>query len=115
MAVSRVLKRSATYDDLLRVAPPLVAEILDGDLYTSPRPAPRHTRARSSLGGMLLPPFDMGRGGPGGWIILCASRARPRLAREPDRAHARGLSARRGLLGARGDPRGRRPRARRAL
>lgn len=50
MAVSRILRRSATYEDLLPVPPPLVAEIVDGDLYTSPRPAPRHTAASSSTG-----------------------------------------------------------------
>ena len=48
----------------------LVAEILDGELYTSPRPAPRHADARSGLGGALRGPFDRGRGGPGGWRIL---------------------------------------------
>ena len=31
--------RPATYDDLLRVPDHLVAEIVDGELYTSPRPA----------------------------------------------------------------------------
>ena len=48
----------------------LVAEILDGELYTSPRPAPRHADASSGLGGALRGPFDRGRGGPGGWRIL---------------------------------------------
>lgn len=48
----------------------LVAEILDGALYTSPRPAPRHAAASSGLGGVLHGPFDRGRGGPGGWRIL---------------------------------------------
>ena len=31
---------------------------------------PTHARAASSLGGELYGPFDRGRGGPGGWIIL---------------------------------------------
>ncbi|HEX3775697.1 MAG TPA: Uma2 family endonuclease [Polyangiaceae bacterium] len=62
--------RRATYEDLLRVPSHLVAEILDGELVTSPRPAPKHARAASSLGGELYGPFDRGRGGPGGWIIL---------------------------------------------
>ena len=48
----------------------LVAEILDGELYTTPRPAPRHADASSGLGGALRGPFDRGRGGPGGWRIL---------------------------------------------
>ena len=62
--------RAATYDDLLKVPDHLVAEIVDGDLYTSPRPGPRHASASSGLGGALHGPFDRGRGGPGGWRIL---------------------------------------------
>jgi Uma2 family endonuclease len=64
-------RRRATYEDLLAVPAPLVAEIVNGVLITSPRPASRHARASSALGGELLGPFDRGRnGGPGGWIIL---------------------------------------------
>ncbi len=60
----------ATYDDLLQVADHLVAEIVDGELHATPRPAPRHAAASSGLGGALHGPFDKGRGGPGGWRIL---------------------------------------------
>jgi Uma2 family endonuclease len=60
----------ATYDDLLAVPEHLVAEIVDGELYTSPRPAPRHAKASSALVGILHAPFNAGRGGPGGWTIL---------------------------------------------
>lgn len=63
-------RRRATYDDLQGLPDHLVAEILDGEVVTSPRPAPRHARAASSLGGELYGPFDRGRGGPGGWILL---------------------------------------------
>jgi Uma2 family endonuclease len=63
-------QRPATYDDLLKVPDHLVAEILDGELHASPRPAPRHARASSGLNGQLHGPFDSGRGGPGGWWIL---------------------------------------------
>jgi Uma2 family endonuclease len=66
----RAAQRPATYADLLNVPEHLVAEILDGELYTSPRPAPRHAAASSGLGGVLHGPFDRGRGGPGGWRIL---------------------------------------------
>jgi Uma2 family endonuclease len=62
--------REATYEDLLRVPPPLVAEILYGQLHTHPRPAPRHAIASSALGGALFDPFGRGSGGPGGWWIL---------------------------------------------
>lgn len=62
--------RPATYEDLLRVPDHLVAEIIDGELYATPRPAPRHADASSGLGAALRGPFDRGRGGPGGWRIL---------------------------------------------
>ncbi len=63
-------RKRATYDDLQGTPDHLVAEILDGELVTSPRPGSPHARAASSLGGELYGPFDRGRGGPGGWIIL---------------------------------------------
>ena len=61
--------RQATYEDLLQVPEPLVAEVLNGELHTHPRPAPRHARASSILGGKFTEPFDLGHGGPGGWWI----------------------------------------------
>lgn len=63
-------KRRATYEDLVAVPAHLVAELINGALITNPRPASRHARASSSLGGELYGPFDRGKGGPGGWIIL---------------------------------------------
>jgi Uma2 family endonuclease len=63
------IKRAATYADLLEVPPHRVAEIVDGDLHVSPRPASRHALASSALGGELAP-FQKDRGGPGGWWIL---------------------------------------------
>jgi Uma2 family endonuclease len=48
----------------------LVAEILDGELHTHPRPAPRHAVAYSNLTESLVGPFGKGRGGPGGWWII---------------------------------------------
>src|SRR2546430_16369641 len=63
-------KRPATYEDLLQVPRDKVAEIVDGDLHVSPRPASRHALASSALGSELGPPFQRGRGGPGGWWII---------------------------------------------
>jgi Uma2 family endonuclease len=94
-------RRLATYDDLLRAPDHLVAEIVDGELYTSPRPAPRHASAATTLVGDLEPAFARGRGGPGGWTILMepelhlgpdilvpdiAGWRRERLPRLPDEA-----------------------------
>jgi Uma2 family endonuclease len=65
-------KRIATYDDLLAAPEHKVAEIIEGELVLSPRPAARHAVATSALLGELASPFTRGRGGPGGWIILVA-------------------------------------------
>jgi len=63
-------KGRATYEDLLEVPPHRVAEIVDGDLHVSPRPASRHALAKSVLGFDLASRFDLGRGGPGHWWLL---------------------------------------------
>ena len=60
----------ATYQDVLNAPPHMVAEVIDGTLYTNPRPDPTHTTASSGLGICIGPPFHFGRGGPGGWWIL---------------------------------------------
>ena len=63
-------KRRASYDDLLAVPDHKVAEIVDGDLVVSPRPAIPHANASSALGVVVGGPFGFGTGGPGGWVIL---------------------------------------------
>ena len=60
----------ATYRDVLDSPPHLVAEVIAGVLYQSPRPALPHAAAASVVGEELGPPFKRGKGGPGGWIIL---------------------------------------------
>ena len=62
--------RRATYADVLNAPSHMVAEILDGQLHLSPRPAGPHCLAASVLGGELASPFHRGRGGPGGWLII---------------------------------------------
>lgn len=62
--------RQATYQDVLDAPEDQVAELIEGQLHLSPRPASRHTRSSSAIGGLLDGPFDRGQGGPGGWIIL---------------------------------------------
>jgi Uma2 family endonuclease len=63
------LKKGATYDDLIRVPEHFVAEMFDGELYASPRPALPHTRATGVLLTKLGELFDLGDA-PGGWLIL---------------------------------------------
>ncbi len=75
--------RRATYDDLIAVPDHLVAEIIDGELFTSPRPASPHARAGMAIGHDLFGGFDGPPGGPaspGGWWIL----AEPELHLGPD-------------------------------
>ena len=67
---ARLDKPRATYEDLLKVPDGNVAEIVDGELYVSPRPAAPHALAASVLGVDLGGPFHRGRGGPGGWWIV---------------------------------------------
>lgn len=43
-------KRIATYADIEALPPNLVGEIVDGELYITPRPPPRHGYAQTSLG-----------------------------------------------------------------
>ena len=68
-------KRRATYEDLMQVPDTNVAEILDGELFVSPRPASPHAWGCSGIASALLSSFhgdgdasDPGR--PGGWYIL---------------------------------------------
>src|ERR671939_525897 len=63
-------KKPASYQDLREVAPEMLAQIVDGELFAHPRPSIEHSRASSVLGEELGGPFDRGRGGPGGWWIL---------------------------------------------
>jgi Uma2 family endonuclease len=75
-------KRRATYEDVLAAPPHRVAEVVGGVLTTHPRPATPHARASSRLTGELSGPFDRGKGGPGGWVILVEPEIH--LGPEPD-------------------------------
>jgi Uma2 family endonuclease len=74
IAMPAVMKAALYADDLyaeLEALPEnLTGEIINGQLYTQPRPVSRHALAESSLGGELYGPYHRGRGGPGGWWIL---------------------------------------------
>lgn len=68
--MSETARKVATYEDVLSSPPHVVAEVVEGVLYQSPRPAVPHAAAASVVGEELGPPFKRGKGGPGGWIIL---------------------------------------------
>jgi Uma2 family endonuclease len=64
------MRGGATYADLEKVPENMIAELIDGNLYASPRPAGPHARFSSALGMDIGTPYDRGRGGPGGWWIV---------------------------------------------
>ena len=64
------LSDQATYQDVLDAPPNMVAEIIEGVLHMNPRPASMHAWASTGLGESIGPPFNRGRGGPGGWWIV---------------------------------------------
>jgi Uma2 family endonuclease len=66
--VAKTAQRPATYEDLLQVPDHLIAEIIEGELFTSPRPAGPHERALGAIHARIRTLFDDGDG-PGGWWI----------------------------------------------
>lgn len=62
--------RDQLYEAYLQVPEHQHAEIVNGTLHVTSRPAPRHANAASVLGVEIGGPFQRGRGGPGGWWIL---------------------------------------------
>jgi Uma2 family endonuclease len=65
-------KRRATYEDLMQVPDTKIAEIIDGELIVSPRPATPHA---ATAGALFTDLGGFGGGahnprGPGGWWIL---------------------------------------------
>jgi len=68
--VSKPEQKIATYSDILDLPENIVGEILNGELHTHPRPAPKHARAASSIGMKVGTAYDHGDDGPGGWWIL---------------------------------------------
>jgi Uma2 family endonuclease len=68
-----MVKKRATYDDLLKLPENVIGEILDGELVATPRPTMLHAAAGTAITGDLYGAFGRppgGTGGPGGWWIL---------------------------------------------
>ncbi|CAI8867872.1 Uma2 family endonuclease [Methylocaldum szegediense] len=68
--MSAVIQESNLYERLLALPENLVGEIIDGELYTQPRPAGPHASVVSVLGMDIGSAYHRGRGGPGGWWII---------------------------------------------
>ncbi|MEA2465256.1 MAG: hypothetical protein QOJ98_3003 [Acidobacteriota bacterium] len=67
--MSARIHEHATYEDLLKVPDNMVAELIEGELFASPRPRIAHADAASELLTVLRSAFGR-RGGPGGWHIV---------------------------------------------
>ena len=67
---ARTVLQPSLYEQLEALPEGLTGEILDGQLYTQPRPAWPHAVTASGLTYELIGPFQRGRGGPGGWWIV---------------------------------------------
>jgi Uma2 family endonuclease len=68
--VAHPVKKPASYEDLLALPEHVVGELVGGELHVAPRPSPRHAKAASLIGVVLGGAYQLGNGGPGGWIIL---------------------------------------------
>jgi Uma2 family endonuclease len=62
------LREHATYEDLLKVPENMIAELIEGELFASPRPGMPHADAVTELGSLLRTAF--GRRGSANWHIL---------------------------------------------
>ena len=70
MSTTKPSPRAPTLADLDALPPGIVGEIINGVLYTMTKPLARHQRTMTGIGSSVGEPFDMGRGGPGGWWIV---------------------------------------------
>ena len=64
------LGRPATYDDVLAASELVVAELVGDELWTSPRPAPRHAMAHGALFARIRTAFGEGHDDRGGWVVV---------------------------------------------
>jgi Uma2 family endonuclease len=62
--------RLATYADLLALPPDVRAEVIDGELVVAPSPSTLHQDTVGGIISELRSPFQLGRGGPGGWRLI---------------------------------------------
>jgi Uma2 family endonuclease len=69
-AVMKMAPSDDLYAQLEALPENLTGEIINGHLYTQPRPAGPHAEAESGLEIDIGSAYHRGRGGPGGWWIL---------------------------------------------
>ena len=68
--MAEAAKKPATYEDLYTLPENTIGEIIDGELIANPRPSREHVFIASRLDKEIGYAYEIGRGGPGGWVIL---------------------------------------------
>jgi len=68
--MAEVITKRATYADIEAAPEGVIAEIINGELVTQPRPANRHNMTATRLIIELGVPYQKGLNGPGGWYFL---------------------------------------------
>jgi Uma2 family endonuclease len=73
MTMGEPARKRATYEDLRKVPSTMIAQIINGVLYATPRAAPPHASTALAVGTDLSGPFHRKAGGPGGpggfWVL----------------------------------------------
>jgi Uma2 family endonuclease len=62
-------RQHASYADIEALPPHVTGQIVDGELYVSPRPALSHARTASLLSYYVIGAYDVERPAPDGWWI----------------------------------------------
>lgn len=70
MADGAIARPAVSYQDVLDAPDGQVAQIVNGVFYLQAQPAPPHNAVERGLLAALIPAFERGRGGPGGWWII---------------------------------------------
>jgi hypothetical protein len=78
MALPAEKPQPATYADLEGVPAHLVAEIINGELHTMPRPAPKHAKPASALGVLVF-----GLSSERIWMLTGVYRGEARVKAKP--------------------------------
>jgi Uma2 family endonuclease len=68
--MSGPVKKGATYHDVMNLPENVVGDLIEGELFVTPRPRVRHAAVQIQIAQELHGRFRWAEGGPGGWWIL---------------------------------------------
>ena len=63
-------KDNILYKTLYSIPEHMLGQVIGNETIAMPRPSPQHANVVSGIGFEIGPAYRLGRGGPGGWIIL---------------------------------------------